>query len=103
MRGAGDVYSINLVKKYIDTDVQHAKLSFKAIDNLKLPPQYHTSNIWSGKTTSSSNQSQSNGEGGAQDMVSFFSSTADELADYIERATRSISLRLSNTCEAWKE
>ena len=78
--GAGDVYSINLVKKYIDTDVQNAKLSFKAIDNLKLPPQYHTSNIWSGKSTSSSNQSQSNGEGGAQDIVSFFSSTADELA-----------------------
>jgi nucleoporin p58/p45 len=78
--GAGDVYSINLVKKYIDTDVQHAKLSFKAIDNLKLPPQYHNSGIWSTKTTSSGNQVQSNGEGGAQDMVSFFSSTADELA-----------------------
>ncbi|KAE9371389.1 hypothetical protein N431DRAFT_377031 [Stipitochalara longipes BDJ] len=78
--GAGDVYSINLVKKYIETDVQNAKLSFKAIDNLKLPPQYHTSNIWSAKSTSSSNQSQSNGEGGAHDIVSFFSSTADELA-----------------------
>jgi nucleoporin p58/p45 len=78
--GAGDVYSINLVKKYIDTDVQHAKLSFKAIDNLKLPPQYHNSGIWSTKTTPSSNQGQTNGEGGAQDMVSFFSSTADELA-----------------------
>ncbi len=76
---AGDVYAINLVKKYIDTDVQHAKLSFKAIDNLKLPPQYHNSGMWSTKS-SSNNQAQSNGDGGAQDMVSFFSSTADELA-----------------------
>ena len=82
--GAGDVYSNNLVKKYIDTDVQHAKLSFKAIDNLKLPPQYHNSGIWSAKTTSSNNQSQTNGEGGAQDMVSFFSATADELAATLE-------------------
>jgi nucleoporin p58/p45 len=77
---AGDVYAINLVKKYIDTDVQHAKLSFKAIDNLKLPPQYHNSGIWSTKSSSNNNQAQSNGDGGAQDMVSFFSSTADELA-----------------------
>ena len=77
---AEDVYAINLVKKYIDTDVQHAKLSFKAVDNLKLPPQYHNSGIWSTKSSSNNNQPQSNGDGGAQDMVSFFSSTADELA-----------------------
>ncbi len=77
--GAGDVYSIDLVKKYIDTDVQHAKLSFKAIDNLKLPPQYHNPGIWATKTTSSSNQTQTNGEGDAQDMVTFFSTTAEEL------------------------
>jgi nucleoporin p58/p45 len=78
--GAGDVYSIDIVKKSIDTDVQHAKLSFKAIDNLKLPPQYHNPGIWSAKTTSSSNQAQTNGTGDAQDMVGFFSTTADEIA-----------------------
>jgi nucleoporin p58/p45 len=78
--GAGDVYAIDLVKKSIDTDVQHAKLSFKAIDNLKLPPQYHNSGIWSAKTTSSSSQAQTNGTGDTQDIVGFFSTTADEIA-----------------------
>ncbi|KUJ16259.1 uncharacterized protein LY89DRAFT_669792 [Mollisia scopiformis] len=74
-----DVQAISLAQKLVKTDAEHAKLSFKAIDNLKLPPQYHNSNIWSSKAVSGS-QTQSNGDAEAQDIVSFFSSTADEIA-----------------------
>jgi len=86
--GASDVYSIDLVKKYIDTDVQNAKLSFKAIDNLKLPPQYHNPGIWSAKA-SSSNQT-NNGESNAQDILAFFSNTADELGSTLSNYQKHI-------------
>lgn len=74
-----DVQAISLAQKLVKTDAEHAKLSFKAVDNLKLPPQYHNSNnVWSSQ--SNVNGSQNNGDGEAQDIVGFFSSTADEIA-----------------------
>ncbi|KAE8448670.1 hypothetical protein EG329_009096 [Mollisiaceae sp. DMI_Dod_QoI] len=75
-----DVQAISLAQKLIKTDAENAKLSFKAIDNLKLPPQYHNSSIWSSKSPVSGSQTQTDGDAEAQDIVSFFSSTADELA-----------------------
>lgn len=75
-----DVQAISLAQKLVKTDAESAKLSFKAIDNLKLPPQYHNSNIWSSKSAVSSSQTQTNGDAEAQDIVSFFSLTADEIA-----------------------
>lgn len=74
-----DVQAISLAQKLVKSDAEHAKLSFKAIDNLKLPAQYHNSNnVWS--SPSNVNGSQTNGDGEAQDIVGFFSSTADEIA-----------------------
>ncbi|KAF8853714.1 hypothetical protein BDZ45DRAFT_694024 [Acephala macrosclerotiorum] len=74
-----DVQAISLAQRLIKTDAENAKLSFKAIDNLKLPPQYHNNNMWTKPTTGSS-QTQADGDAEAQDIVSFFSSTADEIA-----------------------
>jgi nucleoporin p58/p45 len=73
-----DVQAISLAQKLVKTDAEHAKLSFKAIDNLKLPPQYHNSNVWSSQSNVSG--SQNNGDAEAQDIVGFFSATADEIA-----------------------
>lgn len=75
-----DAQAISIVQKLIKVDAEHAKLSFKAIDNLKLPPQYHTSGVWAGNATASDNRGQENGDSDAQDIVSFFTSTAEELA-----------------------
>lgn len=73
-----DVKNISLVQDFAKIDEEHAKMSFRAIDNLKLPPQYHNTGIWS--TKSQDNRSQGNGEESAEDLVGLFSATADELA-----------------------
>jgi nucleoporin p58/p45 len=83
-----DAHSISVVQKFIKTDAEHAKLSFKAIDVLKLPAQYHTSGIWS-STASNENRSP-NGSSDAQDIVGFFSATADELASTLDIYQRHI-------------
>ncbi|CAL3971472.1 unnamed protein product [Diplocarpon coronariae] len=70
-----DAQAISIVGKLIKVDAEHAKLSFKAIDNLKLPPQYHNQGVYA-----NDNLGQGNGDEDAQDIVGFFGSTADELA-----------------------
>lgn len=75
-----DAQAISIVQKLIKVDAEHAKLSFKAIDNLKLPPQYHNTGVWSGNPPANDNRAQENGDANAQDIVSFFNQTADELA-----------------------
>ncbi|KAK2624545.1 hypothetical protein QTJ16_006495 [Diplocarpon rosae] len=70
-----DAQAISIVGKLIKVDAEHAKLSFKAIDNLKLPPQYHNHGVYANDT-----RAQGNNDEDAQDLVSFFASTADELA-----------------------
>ncbi|KAK0119855.1 hypothetical protein ONS95_011285 [Cadophora gregata] len=75
-----DAQAISIVQKLIKVDAEHAKLSFKAIDNLKLPPQYHNTGVWSGNPAANDSRAQENGDADAQDIVSFFNQTADELA-----------------------
>lgn len=75
-----DSLAVEQIQKYIKADAESAKLSFEAIDNLKLPPQFHNSNIWSSKSSSGDSRGQTNGENGAHDIVGFFSKTGDELA-----------------------
>jgi nucleoporin p58/p45 len=82
-----DAQSISVLQGFIKTDAEHAKLSFKAIDNLKLPPQYHTPGIWSGNTT---NDNRVNGSSEAQNIVDFFSTTADELSITLEKYQKQI-------------
>jgi nucleoporin p58/p45 len=86
-----DVQAISLAQRLVKTDAEHAKLSFKAIDNLKLPPQYHNPNIWSAKASSGDNRAQSNGESEAQDIVGFFSTTTDELATTLSNYRKHIT------------
>ncbi|KAI9052907.1 hypothetical protein LZ554_003179 [Drepanopeziza brunnea f. sp. 'monogermtubi'] len=75
-----DAQAISVVGRLIKVDAEHAKLSFKAIDNLKLPPQYHNQGVWAQNSTSNSNGGAENGDSDAHDIVSFFANTADELA-----------------------
>ncbi|KAL2070599.1 hypothetical protein VTL71DRAFT_13625 [Oculimacula yallundae] len=75
-----DAQAISIVQKLIKVDAEHAKLSFKAVDNLKLPSQYHNAGPWSGNPSANDNRNQENGDSNAQDIVSFFNQTADELA-----------------------
>lgn len=75
-----DAQAISIVGKLIKVDAEHAKLSFKAIDNLKLPPQYHNQGVWAQNPSANSNGGPENEDSDAQDIVGFFVKTADELA-----------------------
>ncbi|KAG9233092.1 hypothetical protein BJ875DRAFT_544033 [Amylocarpus encephaloides] len=80
-----DVKSIAYARELVKIDAENAKLSFKAIDNLKLPAQYHNQGMWS--TTPSDNR-----DGGEeQDIVGLFSKTADELSATLNKNQNTIS------------
>jgi len=85
-----DVEAIAHIQKLVKTDAEHAKLSFRAVDNLKLPPQYHVTGVWPAKSTNGDGGSQANGAGEAQDIVGFFSSSADELATTLTKYQKNI-------------
>ncbi|TGO29412.1 hypothetical protein BPAE_0015g00560 [Botrytis paeoniae] len=72
-----DATEIDQVRQLIKKDADNATLSFRAIDNQKLPTQYQTPGIWATKSTNNPNNAANDTD--AQDLVSFFSATADEL------------------------
>jgi nucleoporin p58/p45 len=80
---ASDVESIANVQGLIKIDAENAQLSFKAIENLKLPQQYHIDDSWHSKSTN--NRSQENRDDKSRSIVGFVSSTADELATTITK------------------
>jgi nucleoporin p58/p45 len=86
-----DAEFIAVLRDLIKSDAENAKLSFRAIDNLKLPPQYHNSGTWPAKSSSSNNQTQSPATGDAQDIVGFFSSTVDELSSKLEKYQKNVT------------
>ncbi|KAL3418474.1 nucleoporin NUP49/NSP49 [Phlyctema vagabunda] len=88
---AADAQAVHAVQGLHRTDEEAARLSFKVVDNLKLPAQYHSTGYWSGKATNDNARGDDGNGEGAQDLVSFFSSTADELATTLARYQKNIS------------
>ncbi|TVY21577.1 Nucleoporin [Lachnellula arida] len=84
-----DVNAISHVREFIKRDAEHAKMSFRAIDNLKLPPQYHNTGMWA--TKAQEHRSQANGEDEGEDLVGLFSTTADELAATLTKYQNNIT------------
>ncbi|KAI1075785.1 hypothetical protein F5B20DRAFT_558630 [Whalleya microplaca] len=74
--------AIKAAQELVNQDADHARLSFRAIDNLKLPEQYHTSGIWSPRQQSAGT---ANTEADGQDLVGFFSKAADEIEEQLRR------------------
>ncbi|KAF3066485.1 Nucleoporin nup45 [Daldinia childiae] len=79
---ASAAQAIEASRGLVAQDVDHARLSFRAIDNLKLPEQYHTAGIWSPRQQSAGT---ANTEADGQDLVSFFSKAADDMEDQVKR------------------
>ncbi|KAM7184853.1 hypothetical protein V8F33_012758 [Rhypophila sp. PSN 637] len=84
----GDILTIDQLREFVKMDVEHAKLSFKAIDNLKLPPQYHQAGLWS--TRGGQNGTSGSGVADAEaetnsDLISYFSKTADEMDEMMKK------------------
>ncbi|KAK7996543.1 28 kDa ribonucleoprotein [Apiospora arundinis] len=83
-----DAEVIESVRNTIQHDTVSAKLSFRAVDNLKLPQQYHTGGLWSGRQQSSGT---ANTESDGQDLVNFFSKTADEMQSQLNGYERNLT------------
>ncbi|KAH8163386.1 hypothetical protein CIB48_g4863 [Xylaria polymorpha] len=80
--------SIEAARVLVNQDADNARLSFRAIDNLKLPQQYHTSGFWSPRQQASGN---ANAETDGQDLVGFFSRTADEMGEQMKKYERNLT------------
>ncbi|KAI1099649.1 hypothetical protein F4804DRAFT_337004 [Jackrogersella minutella] len=80
--------SIESARGLVAQDVDHARLSFRAVDNLKLPEQYHTAGIWSPRQQPAGT---ANTEADGQDLVGFFSRAADEMEEQVGRYQNNMS------------
>lgn len=91
-----DANAIESMKATVRRDAENARLSFRAVENLKLPNQFHYSSMWG--------QEQSPGRGGSgadvvdggagrapADIVGYVSATADEFARTLGVYQRNIS------------
>ncbi|ORY59678.1 uncharacterized protein BCR38DRAFT_445202 [Pseudomassariella vexata] len=83
-----DAEAIEVVNGLVKQDANNARLSFRAIDNLRLPQQYHTTGLWSSRQGASST---ANTETDGQDLVSFFSKTSDEMDEQLKRYQKNLS------------
>ena len=83
----GDAVAVKQLRELVKVDADNARLSFKAVDNLKLPTAYHQAGLWSTRGQ------QGGAGGGAGDadgesnsvLVDFFSRTADEMGDTMKK------------------
>ncbi|CAJ2512443.1 Uu.00g054580.m01.CDS01 [Anthostomella pinea] len=80
--------AIESARVLVNQDADSARLSFRAIDNLKLPQQYHTSSFWSPRQQAPGT---ANTEADGQDLVGFFSKTADEMDDQMKKYQKNLT------------
>lgn len=83
-----DVESVDKLSKEFDVDKANAKLSFDAIENLRLPQQYHQGMWNTAKQTSPS--STRPGEP-AEDIVNLFDQTAEEMGQTYKKNMNTLS------------
>ncbi|KAF2103409.1 hypothetical protein NA57DRAFT_63956 [Rhizodiscina lignyota] len=83
-----DAHAIKGVKDLVEEDANDAKLAFRAIENLKLPPQFHYNNGWhhsAGATIAEDDPA------APPDLIAYFSNRTDaldaQLQRYVEHVT----------------
>ncbi|KAK0715970.1 hypothetical protein B0H67DRAFT_645649 [Lasiosphaeris hirsuta] len=88
---SGDIVAINQLRDLVKVDADNARLSFKAIDNLRLPTQYHQAGLWStrGQPAAGGTGSDADAESNS-DLISFFTKTADEMDDMMRKFERNL-------------
>lgn len=89
-----DAEAIAQGKALVKTDVANARLSFKIIQNLKMPQQYHMSSLWRGPDLSQSaapTLSDDDHLGPSSNLVSYFSKEADNMSKTLDGYKRSIA------------
>lgn len=89
-----DAEAIAHAKALVKTDVANAKLSFKVIQNLKMPPQYQQSGVWRSPDLSQAaapTLSDDDRLGPSSNLVSYFSQEVDNMSKTLEGYKRSIA------------
>lgn len=89
---SADIAAINQLRELIKTDADNARLSFKAVDNLKLPTQYHQASLWStrGQQSAAATGSGDADQESNSDLISYFSKTANEMDDMMRKFERNL-------------
>ncbi|KAL1865544.1 hypothetical protein VTK73DRAFT_5210 [Phialemonium thermophilum] len=90
---ASDAVAVKQLRELVRVDADNAKLSFKAVDNLKLPAAYHQAGLWS---TRGQQGAAAGGAGDADNdgnsvLVSFFSKTADEMDETMKKFEKNLT------------
>jgi nucleoporin p58/p45 len=86
---AADAQSISGLRDLGKVDVNNAKLVHQAVENLKLPPQFHTSGLWSSRQQEGG-ASGSDGNESSSDLINFFSKTGDEMDEQLKRFEKNL-------------
>lgn len=79
---SSDVAAVNELRELAKDDADSARLSFKVIDNLKLPSQYHQAGLWTRRGPQDGHRGDASAEAHAEtntDLIGLFSKTADHM------------------------
>lgn len=86
-----DAVAVKQLRELVKVDADNARLSFKAVDNLKLPTSYHQAGLWSTRGQQGGGSGSPNAdEEGSSDLVSFFSRTADDMGETMKKFERNL-------------
>lgn len=85
-----DAEAIQQSKILIKSDAQDAKLSFKAINNLKLPQQFHHGHAFAHQSNAIAIGNDELEAGASRNLVEFFSKQTDDMAQTLTKYNRNI-------------
>ena len=90
-----DATAIDSAKKLVKSDAADARLSFKAIQNLRMPPQFHHASLWN--TPAAPHNAglvlpdEDTEHGASTDLVSYFAKQVDDMSRTLENYKRNIA------------
>ena len=87
-----DAGAIESARGLVKSDADAAKLSFKAIHNLRMPAQFHHASLWNAPGASAPTLSTSDDDGGvaSADLIWYFNKQADEMTKKLSAFKRNI-------------
>lgn len=88
-----DASAIDSNRKIVQMDATDAKLSFRAIQYMRMPQQFHHTGLWGVGSTSHNVDpvAQDGGEGGSPDLITYFSRQSDEMEKSLETFKKNLT------------
>ena len=88
-----DAASIDAAKSLVKADTEAARISFKAIHNLRMPAQFHHSSLWNAPGASAPTSLSANAEeeaAASTSLVSYFTRQADDMGRKLDAFQKNI-------------